>query len=67
MVAAEHPPVKFSPDFHRKVAAQCALLGWSQSDLAREIGRSRVAVNRALNHGLYQDVLRLIRQKLNIV
>lgn len=58
--------VKQSRQF--KAAAIAALIqrGWTQTELARRIRKSRPRVNQALNQGRHPRVQDAIRQALNL-
>lgn len=52
--------------FKRAVNIRLAEVGWSQSQLARSIGRGRTAVNRTLNSNAFPKVAALIRKELSL-
>lgn len=58
--------VKPSRSFKADAIAALIRRGWNQSDLAREIGKSRPRVNQALNAGRHPRVLAAIRAKLGL-
>ncbi len=52
--------------FKRQAIIALAQRGWSQTDLARAIGKGRTSVNLALNKGGWPGVTRRIRQELSL-
>lgn len=50
----------------RRINVELARRGWNQQSLAKEIGRARNTVNRAMNHGENETTFELILTALGI-
>ncbi|BCU76007.1 hypothetical protein llg_43640 [Luteolibacter sp. LG18] len=66
MTGARNQKPKATETRRRAVDVELARKGWTQSDLAKAIGRARNTVNRAINHGENPKTLNLILSELGI-